>query len=168
MACRVFRVVILGIMEDTQVDTLHIANFYRSATSDPRYHDDRNDKRGRSPKFKIFVAVQVNTATESNNEYLFEEGKLTGSFSSCLKPSSSRCFINFNTFSLSFGIQRDIPIQLFAPSTIKCVRVARFPLGIGTSGVAQGSEKGILSFKQKLHSRQEWNIPPKKKHPKLK
>jgi hypothetical protein len=57
MACRVFRVVILGIMEDTQMDTLDIANFYRSATSDPRHRDDGNDKRGRSPKFEIFVAV---------------------------------------------------------------------------------------------------------------
>ena len=57
MACRVFRVVILGIMEDTQMDTLDIANFYSSATSDQRHRDDGNDKRGHSPKFEIFVAV---------------------------------------------------------------------------------------------------------------
>ena len=51
MACRVFRVVFLGVMEDTQIDTS------RSTTSDPRHRDDANDKRGRSPKFEIFVAV---------------------------------------------------------------------------------------------------------------
>ena len=33
---------------------------------------------------------------------------------------------------------------------------------LGTPGVAQGSEKGILSFKQKLHSHKEWNILQKK------
>ena len=78
MACRVFRVVILGIMEDTQVDTLDIVNFYRSATSDPRHLDDGNDIRGRSPKFGIFVGVEASTTTESNNEYPHGEGKLIG------------------------------------------------------------------------------------------
>jgi hypothetical protein len=64
-------------MEDTQVDTLDITNFYRSATSDQRHHDDGYDKRHRSPKFEIFVAVEANTKTESNDEYPFGEGKLT-------------------------------------------------------------------------------------------
>jgi len=41
-------------------------------------------------------------------------------------------------------------------------------LAIGTLGVAQGSEKGILSFKQQSHSCKEWNILPKKKRPKAK
>src|ERR1700733_3849133 len=49
MACHVFQVVILRIMEDIQVDTLDIMNFYCSATSDPRHRDDGNDKRGCSP-----------------------------------------------------------------------------------------------------------------------
>jgi hypothetical protein len=35
MACRVFRIVILEVVEDTQMDTLDIVNFYRSNTSDP-------------------------------------------------------------------------------------------------------------------------------------
>jgi hypothetical protein len=65
-------------MEDTQVDTLDIANFYRSATSDLRHRDDGNDRRGRSPKFEIFVAVEACTTTESNNEYPLGEGKLIG------------------------------------------------------------------------------------------
>ena len=50
------------------MDTLDSVTFYPSATLDPRHHDDGNDKRGRSPKFKIFVAVE-NTATEFNDEY---------------------------------------------------------------------------------------------------
>jgi hypothetical protein len=58
-------------MEDTQIDTS------RSTTSDPRHRDDANDKRGHSPKFEIFVAVE-STATEFNNEYPFGEAKLTG------------------------------------------------------------------------------------------
>jgi hypothetical protein len=57
---------------------LDIVNFYRSTTSDPRHRDDANDKRGRSPKFEIFVAVEASTATESNDKYPFGEGKLTG------------------------------------------------------------------------------------------
>jgi hypothetical protein len=40
------------------VDTLDSVTFYPSATLDPRHHDDGNDKRGRLPKFKIFVAVE--------------------------------------------------------------------------------------------------------------
>ena len=45
MACRVFRIVILEVMEDTQMDTLDIMNFYCSTTSDPRHHDDKNDQK---------------------------------------------------------------------------------------------------------------------------
>ena len=45
MACRVFRVVFLGVMEDTQEDTS------RSTTSNPHHCDVANYKRGRPPKF---------------------------------------------------------------------------------------------------------------------
>jgi len=45
MACRVFRNIILEVMEDTQLDTLDIVNLYRSNTSDLRHHDDRNDQK---------------------------------------------------------------------------------------------------------------------------
>ncbi|KIM88397.1 hypothetical protein PILCRDRAFT_255837 [Piloderma croceum F 1598] len=68
MACRVFRIVIFGVMKDTQMDTLDIVNFYRSTTSDPRHRDDGNDQRGRSSKFEIFVAVEASTTMESNDE----------------------------------------------------------------------------------------------------
>ena len=60
MACRVFRIVILGIMEDTRVNTLGIGNFNRSATSDLLHHDDGNDERGRLPKFEMFVGGKYN------------------------------------------------------------------------------------------------------------
>jgi hypothetical protein len=74
MACRVFRVVILGIIEDTQVDTLDVANFYRSATSDQRHRDDGYDKRGRSPKFEIFVAVEANTQRSLTTDIRLKRG----------------------------------------------------------------------------------------------
>jgi hypothetical protein len=77
MACRVFRIVFLGIMEGTQIDTSDTVSFYRSTTLDPRLRDDANDKRGRSPNFEISVAAE-GTATEFNDEYPFGEGKLTG------------------------------------------------------------------------------------------
>ena len=74
MACRVFRVVIFRVTEDTQVYTVDSVTFYPSATLDPRHRDDGNDKRSRSPEFKIFVAVE-NTATQFKDGY---PGKLTG------------------------------------------------------------------------------------------
>jgi len=44
MACRVFRVVFLGVrMKDTQVDTVDIVKFYRSTTSNPRHRDEANN-----------------------------------------------------------------------------------------------------------------------------
>ena len=68
MACRVFRVVFLGV---TQEDTS------RSSTSNPHHRDAANDKMDRSHKFEIFAAME-NTATKFNREYPFGEGKLTG------------------------------------------------------------------------------------------
>jgi hypothetical protein len=72
MACRVFRVVFFGVMEDTQEYTS------RSTTSNPHHRNDANDKMGRSPKVAIFVAVEAGSTTESNGEYPFGERKLTG------------------------------------------------------------------------------------------
>jgi len=68
MACRVFRVVFLGV---TQEDTL------RSIPSNPHHCDDANDHRFHLPKFETFVAMG-STATKSNDEYPIGEGKLTG------------------------------------------------------------------------------------------
>jgi hypothetical protein len=68
MACRVFRVVFLGV---TQEDTL------RSIPSNPHHRDDADDHRFHLPKFETFVAMG-STATKSNDEYPIGEGKLTG------------------------------------------------------------------------------------------
>jgi hypothetical protein len=67
MACRVFRVVFLGVMKDTQEDTS------RSTTSNPHHRDAANDKMDRSHKFEIFAAME-NTATKFNREYPFGGG----------------------------------------------------------------------------------------------
>jgi hypothetical protein len=71
MACRVFRVVFLGVTKDTQEDTS------RSTTSNPHHRDDSNDNRPHPPKFETFVVME-STATEFNDEYPIGEGKLTG------------------------------------------------------------------------------------------
>jgi hypothetical protein len=62
MACRVFRIVLLGVPKDIEADTLDIVNFYHSPDSDPHRHDHHNngnEKRGCSPEFKNFVAVEA-------------------------------------------------------------------------------------------------------------
>ena len=73
MACRVFRAVLLGTIQDPQMNTAKLVSFYRS-TANAR---DNNHVKC-SSKLEINVAVETATAAESNGWYPLSERKLTG------------------------------------------------------------------------------------------
>jgi len=75
MACRVFRAVLLGTIQDPQMNTTKLVSFYRS-TANAR--DNKHVKPSCSSKLEINVAVETATAAESNDWYPLSEKKLMG------------------------------------------------------------------------------------------
>jgi len=75
MACRVFRAVLLGTIQDPQMNTAKLVSFYCS-TANAR--DNKHVKPSCSSKLEINVAVETATAATSNGWYPLSERKLTG------------------------------------------------------------------------------------------
>jgi len=85
MACRVFRGVLLGLIEDPQLKTTRIRSFYRTANNNRRGHADdgdttKQDTSGRLSKLEINVAVEMDTKAESYEGDTFEARKLDGDY----------------------------------------------------------------------------------------
>jgi len=77
MACRVFRAVLLGIINDPPINaaTVRITSFTRGTNSHPLESDDTT---GRSSKLRVDVAVEMDTRTDTDYGQTFWEQKSTG------------------------------------------------------------------------------------------